>query len=387
MFFIFRSSGILNNKKRFGGKNMSETRKIELMYVIPTLSTGGAEKLVVELTNNINLEIFNITLVSLYNQQDHMHTYDYLMNKNIKMYFLNKKIGLDFKIFSRLKKIVKIVNPDIIHAHLDTLLYLIPSFNKRQKKFFTIHNVPDKEAQGLQMVIRKYCFKFKQVVPIAISNQIEELTRKYYKLKNKKIPTIYNGIYLSDKTKIIKENNKKFIIINVSSFKPAKDHITLLKVYNEFHKKHKNSELWLLGDGSLKGEILDYIDKNDIVGVNLFGNVSNVYDYLLKADMFLLTSIYEGLPLCLLEALSVGLPIVSTNVGGIPDIIKNDYNGLLVDSGDIDKMLDKCELLFNNIELQKQLSINAINSSKLYDIRLCAKKHEELYLDKTDKNM
>ena len=361
--------------------------RTKLVYIIPTLGTGGAEKIVLELANNIDNNLFDVSIISFYNQNPGMHTYDYLANENFKIYFVNKKTGLDFKLFGKLKKTLISINPDIIHAHLDTLLYLIPSFNKKQKKFFTIHNVPDKEAQGLQMMIRKYCFKFKQVVPIAISNQIEELTRKYYKLKNKTIPIIYNGIQLSGKTKIIKENNKKFIIINVSSFKPAKDHITLLKVYNEFHKKHKNSELWLLGDGSLKGEILDYIDKNNIVGVTLFGNVPNVYDYLLKADIFLLTSIYEGLPLCLLEALSVGLPIVSTNVGGIPDIIKNDYNGLLVDSGDIDKMLDKCELLFNNTELQKQLSINAINSSKLYDIRLCAKKHEELYLDKTDKNM
>jgi len=363
---------------------MSTKKKI--IYVIPTLGTGGAEKFVLELAHNINANLFDISIISFYNLKGSTHTYDYLINKNVKIYFLDKKLGLDFRLFFRLKKLIKKLKPDIIHAHLGSLIYLLPSFNKKQKKFFTIHNTPNKEAKGFQKLIRSYCFKHKKVVPIAISNQIAKMTEQYYKLKKENIVTIYNGIYLSEMHKDIiqSENDKKFIIINVSGFRPAKDHLTLLNVYNEFHKKYKNSELWLLGDGPLKEEIMTYIKGRSISGVVLFGNVSNVYDYLLKADMFLLTSVYEGLPLCLLEALSVGLPIVSTNVGGICDIIKDNYNGLLVAPKNVKQMVEKCELLAENVDLQKQLSINAINSSKQYSIKSCAKQHEQIYLDKGD---
>lgn len=361
--------------------------KKKIVYVIPTLGTGGAEKLVLELANNISASLFDISIISFYNQSKDMHIYDYLINKDIKIYFLDKNTGLDFSLFFKIKKLIKKLNPDIIHAHLGTLLYLIPSFNKRQKKYFTIHNTPKEEAKGLQKLVRIFCFKYKKVVPIAISNQIAEMTQKYYKLKKKKIVTIYNGINLSEKHKNITQKEGNFVIINVSSFKPAKDHITLLNVYNEFHKKHTNSELWLLGDGALKEDILNYIKEKNISDVTLFGNVPNVYDYLLKADMFLLTSVFEGLPLCLLEAQSVGLPIVSTNVGGICDIIKDDYNGLLVNPKDVNTMVSKCELLIDNVELQKRLSINSIESSKQYSIKLCAEQHEKIYLDKGDDNL
>ena len=189
--------------------------KKKIVYVIPAFCTGGAEKFVLELSTNINHNLFDVYIISFYNQKEGMHTYDYLLSKDIKIYFLDKKIGLDIKLFSRLKQLIKKIKPDIIHAHLDSLLYLIPSFNKRQKKFFTIHSTPNMEARGLQKLVRKYCFKFKSVVPIAISNQIAEMTKKYYKLKSNNIATIFNGIYLSEKTKKINtQENGKFVIIN-----------------------------------------------------------------------------------------------------------------------------------------------------------------------------
>lgn len=359
-------------------------KKKKLVYIIPNLGTGGAEKLVLELSNHIDKTLFEVCIVVFYNQKEDTHNYDYLISKNIKIYFLNKKPGFDFSMFFKLTKLLKTLKPDIIHSHLDTLLYLIPSLTKKRKVFFTIHNTPSDEATGLQKFIRLYCFKCRNVVPIAISKTLALKTQKYYNL-HRNVPTIDNGISLSNEVKqVSKKENENFIFINVSSFKPAKDHITLLKAYKEFHKMHKNSELWLLGDGDLRTNIMEYIKNNSIEGVTLYGNVSNVYDYLLKADVFLLTSLYEGLPLCLLEALSVGLPIVSTNVGGICDIIENNYNGFLVNERDVKNIVHNCDMLFNDVNLQKYISINALKSSKKYDIELCAKKHEKLYLNEGD---
>lgn len=358
-----------------------QDRKV-VALVIQSLSTGGAEKLVLELANNIDKTKFDVHVISYFSKMKTMHTYDDIINNDVQLHYLGKKRGIDLKLFKSLKKLIRQINPDIIHAHLNTLLYLIPAFTKKQKKFFTIHSIPSKEATGIQKIIRKFCFKYKEVIPIAISKKIAELTKKYYKI-NGDVCTIENGICLSDKTKEIKEkNNKKFVIINVSSFKPAKDHITLLDSFKEIHRKYQQSELWLLGDGYLKNEILSYIEKNNIIGVKLYGNVTNIYDYLIKSDMFLLTSIYEGHPLCLLEALSVGLPIVSTNVGGVSDIITNNYNGILVSPKNVREIVTKSETLLENTGLQKTISLNAINDSKKYDIKACAKKHERIYLGK-----
>ena len=64
--------------------------KKKIVYVIPTLGTGGAEKLVLELANNISASLFDISIISFYNQSKDMHIYDYLINKDIKIYFLDK---------------------------------------------------------------------------------------------------------------------------------------------------------------------------------------------------------------------------------------------------------------------------------------------------------
>lgn len=357
--------------------------KKTIMYVLPSFSTGGAEKLVIELANNIDPNKFNIHIVSYFNQTNEMHTYDTLINKNIKIHFLNKKVGLDLGLFFRLKRLIKKLRPDVIHAHLNTLFYLIPSFNSKQKKFFSIHSIPSEEAKGIHKVVRKYCFKFKNVTPIAISNKIAELTKEYYNISKDKIVVIDNGIKIEKiNTSILNKNTNTFTIINVSSFKPAKDHITLLDSFKKFHSLYPNSELWLLGDGALKSIIVDHIQKNKIEKIKFFGNVSNVNDFLKQADMFLLTSIWEGFPLCLLEALAVGLPIVSTNVGGICDIIQDGYNGFLVSPKNVDQIVLKCKLIYENKSIRDKMSDNAINSSKKFDIKLCAIKHETLYLEK-----
>jgi len=360
--------------------------KKKLLYVVPSVATGGGEKVVLELANNADFEKFDVYVLNYYKQTENMHSFDNLINDKIKFIFLDKKKGLDFSLFKKVKKVIKEIDPDIIHAHLNVLLYLIPSFKKKQKKFFTIHNIPNKEATGLQKLLRSYCFKFKGVVPVALSKSIGELIREYYHY-DKEIPVVNNGISLTKATSSMDELKKdNFIILNAGNFKVAKDHFTLIEAFNKFQKMHDNARLWLLGDGvlgdfTIRKEIEKKIQEYNLNDkVILFGNVSNVNDYLKSADIFVLSSIYEGFPLCLLEALSEGLPIVSTDVGGISDIVVDGENGFLVKPKDSDAIVEKCDLLYNNKELREEISKNALKSSYKFDIKNCAKQYEELYL-------
>ncbi len=99
----------------------------------------------------------------------------------------------------------------------------------------------------------------------------------------------------------------------------------------------------------------EIIGEEDIADrVHLAGFVANAYQYLLAFDVFVLPSVKEGLPYVLLEAGAASLPVVASNVGGIPDIVSNHYSGLLVAPKNANELADRLEELLKNPELRKQ---------------------------------
>ena len=110
----------------------------------------------------------------------------------------------------------------------------------------------------------------------------------------------------------------------------------------------------------------------------LVGNVSNVNYYLSNADIFVLSSDYEGLPLSILEAMASGLPIISTNVGGVADIVTN--NGILVSAKDKVGLVKAMKELASNHKLRYELGCNSLCNSQKYDSQEFIKQYENLYL-------
>ena len=117
------------------------------------------------------------------------------------------------------------------------------------------------------------------------------------------------------------------------------------------------------------------IEKN----VVFTGNVSNVEDYLAKADIFVMTSDYEGLPLSAIEAMAAGLPIISTRAGGVVNLIQDQVNGILVDIGDEKEITEAILDLCQNFDKRKQLGDQAKYSVKKYSVENMVHQYEELY--------
>ena len=139
------------------------------------------------------------------------------------------------------------------------------------------------------------------------------------------------------------------------------------------------------GDGPLREELQKQVEDLGISDkVYLAGEVSDVRSYLLKADIFASSSLYEGLPLSMLEAMAAGLPIVANNVGGIPDIIKDGYNGYLIPLGEKEKYIEALDEIISNEEHRKVLADNARALSAEYDESKTVEGYEQLY--QTEKN-
>ena len=177
--------------------------------------------------------------------------------------------------------------------------------------------------------------------------------------------------------KLIKNCTEKTKIISVCRFveqKNIKEIIQIAKVLHQFQFK-------ILGDGPLYSEIDDLIKIKGLNNVQLLGNCKDVYSHLFNSDIFLSSSLYEGLPLSILEAMSTGLPIVASNVVGNCDTIIHGQSGYLYDLHDIYSAVGYLKLLSNNKEDRFKKGKAAFNRQrKFFTINKMKNSYKDLYI-------
>ena len=115
----------------------------------------------------------------------------------------------------------------------------------------------------------------------------------------------------------------------------------------------------VLGDGYLLNKAKIYLRKNNIKNVYLFGNTKDIFKYLYESDVFLSTSLYEGHPISILEAMSIGLPIVASKVTGNIDTIKDGFSGFFYRLGNINEAVSHIENIIENTDLKLKISLNS----------------------------
>ena len=306
---------------------------MKVIQVIPSFALAGAENMCATLT----LELANlgceICAISLYDV--HSALTEKLEQNGIRIYYLGKKRGFDHSIIRKISSIYKKEKPDVVHSHLYATPYaMIPAIRIGiGKRIYTLHSVAQEESTNLGKRVNKFLFRHR-VVPVALSGLVQDSAVRVYGLPKSRIPIVFNGVKLENcLPKNDYELHGDFKIIHVGSLSPRKNHLCLIAAFKSFHDRHPESELWLIGEGAERRAIENCIAANGLAGnVKLFGLQSNVYPYLHEADVFALPSIYEGMPMSIIEAMGTGLPIVATSVGGIPDMIENGKEGILVEN-------------------------------------------------------
>ncbi|EOU2062757.1 glycosyltransferase [Clostridium perfringens] len=363
-------------------------KKIRVAMILPNLCTGGGQKVALDIAKNLgdNFEVIFISLGSKGND-----IFNQYLDKNFKVIYLNKRYGFDPMIIIKLLKIFKFERIEIVHTHLQVLPYVLfgTIFNRIKGRIHTIHSMADKEFNIVIRKIMKFSFKYLNFIPVAICDSVKNSIELEYNIKEKNIPVIYNGVDIN-KFRVKKDRNIKdtINIINVGSMWYPKNHSLLVEAFSKALARNKKLRLTILGDGELKPNIEDLIKKLNIEKyVFLPGNVMNVEEYLNESDIFILSSKFEGLPLVILEAMASGLPIISTNVGGISDIVKNNENGFLVDSDNVGELAEAIIKLSKDYNLINNFGEISKSRSIIYDVKIMANKYKELYYDLISSNM
>lgn len=366
-------------------------RKIKILHIIPNFTTGGAERLVVELLKAFDRQKFNVAACSLYGKSNTFFEKEF-EKYNIPIYYLGKRKGLDLRMILQLHHLFCNFKPDIVNTHLYTLKYVLFSkilYNK-PVYFHTIHSIATREAKGLNKIANWIAFNFFKVVPISISKEIANTVKKLYRINT---PVIYNGIFTKCYKNLEKERflyrkkygikNEDIIILNIANFKPGKNHRLLISAFEKVTKIFSNVYLFLIGEGKSKPFVEKTSrDKKLSDKVRFLGLREDIPEWLSAADIFVLSSDWEGLPMVVLEAMASGKPVIVTAVGGIPELIKNGETGLLVSPQNTEKLVGAMIELIKNPTLRKELSKKAKQVClKRFDISNTARAYEELYIN------
>lgn len=352
---------------------------MKIIQIIPNFGFGGAEIMCENLCYELTGLGHEVIVISLYNY--HSEISNRIEKRGIPIIYLKKHLGPDLRIICKLKKILKKINPDIIHTHLSAVLYSTPATlsMKSIKKIHTVHNMADKELIGFRQKLNYFNYKL-GVVPVALSPEIKKSIIKIYHLNSETVPIVFNGINLDKyKKKANYDYNEKFVLIHVGRFAKQKNHKGLIEAFKIFHERIENSQLCLIGNGEEIDNIKEMVSELHLQDcVEFCGNQTDVYSYLNKADTFILPSLYEGIPLTIIEAMGTGLPIIATRVGGIPDLIVDGENGLLTDLN-AENIANAIYRLATNKDLRQKLGNNGFLHSKVFSAEYMAKRYCEVY--------
>lgn len=353
---------------------------MKVFQIIPNLVLAGAETMCGSLAIELKRLNVDVQIVSLYRIETSMT--ERLNGQGIPIHYLDKKVGFDKNVIHRLHNLLLQEMPDCIHTHLRILPYVVPAtVNTRIKgHVHTLHNTK-REEQVLPLIgLSDFFYHVNHVIPVAISKAVQESVHKRYHIPLDRIPVIFNGIDVDRcQEKHFYGTSTGIKFIHVGRFSPQKNHTMLIKAFEIVHNTLPDAELILIGKGELEDQIRARVDELGMSKcVHFEGETSDVFSYLHCADVFVFPSQWEGFGLALAEAMTTGLPCVATNVGGIPDLIDDGVNGLLVDVKV--ESIAKGMLQMADIALREKLGKAAREKAVgLFSIEVMAKRYFELY--------
>ena len=348
--------------------------KIKILHVITHLPIGGAQDNTLYTVELLDKEKYDISLCCNLEGALVERAKKIEAIKLFDIPFLCREVSpyRDIRAFLSLYKLFKKEDFTIIHTHSSKaglLARLAAVLNKTPIVIHTIHGFAFNDFMNMFkknffIYVEKLLAKWTDVL-ITVSNLNKKKIIDLNIAHENKIKNIYSGIDLrlftnkrnDDFRKELNLENDHLLLGSVGRLSDQKDPITMIEAFGIISKPFPNAHLALVGDGELKGKILEKIDKLKLNGkVHLIGNKNNPWSVYHSMDLFIMSSIYEGLGRSITEALSCGVPVVCTDVEGVPEIVRDNITGILVPPKDANKLADGIIRTLNDMETAKKMA-------------------------------
>jgi glycosyltransferase involved in cell wall biosynthesis len=345
-------------------------------HVITTIERGGAENQLLTLVEQQVKMGLVVSIVFLKGKPELEEAFKKIQVKEI--YSLNGKT-----LIGQIHQLRKLLHGETnVHAHLPRAELLTRLAIPNKSNFIVSRHNAEQFFPGsprfLSSVLSKFVVSRSRFV-IAISHAVEDfLISNREVLGHKKVLVIYYGRANINRNQQSVGSNSK-LIGTVARLTEQKDYPTLLKSFQIFHSENPNYRLQIVGVGHLEDHLKQLCAELGIAPfVDWIGKVSDPAEYLKNWDIFVLTSLYEGFGLVLLEAMSLKVPIVASNNSAIPEVLGSDYIGLAQTSSPED-FSRKYSLLLN--KLNREAAQDQLEKSLFrFDPEIMAKEVSKLYV-------
>jgi len=370
---------------------MEPTRPV-VFQILPSLVVGGAERLVVHLIEHLSRERFSPVCICLESPLG-THYEARVRASGAPLYFLGKGAGASGSVLRQLNALFRQYRPAVVHTHIIGLNYAYPLMLRYRTpaRVHTVHSLAQREV-GVRVGawVRQLAFRYRLggVVPVAVADEVRASIQQLYGYPDP--PLIPNGIptdeYAPDPDaraqwrQVHGIEPHATVLTHVGRFAPPKNHALLIEA---FAQVRSDAPLYLLlvGGGELENTVREQVAGLGLQErVRFLGVRADVADILRASDVFVLSSRVEGNPMSVMEAMAAGLPVVSTAVGGVPELVRAGVTGLLVPSEDAGALAQAMQALVDD-PVRRQAMGEAARQHAVahFDIRHTVRGYEQLY--------
>ena len=330
---------------------------------ISSLQKGGSERVMVNLAEFFHRNHYEVILVTQYKND-----VEYEILPEIRRVYsepdkelLNESRIHNFKVrFVTLRNIWKNYKPDVILAFLgkNNLMAIATSAFLPVRTVVSVRGEPTMEYEGkLMQFLAKFMFRFADGVVLQTKQALGFFPKRVQK-KAMVLPNPLNPVFLKHRPAVEKED----LIVAAGRLDENKNHAMLIHAFAKIAAEYPNMKLIIYGEGDSREQLEKLIEEKELTDrISLPGNVTDVADRISKARIFTLTSNTEGMPNSIMEAMALGIPVISTDCpcGGPATLIKDGENGLLVPVGDAYALSDAFRKILSNPEFEQKLGENA----------------------------
>ena len=372
----------------------------KVLFVITKSNFGGAQRYVYDLATHLPSDRFEVAVVFGYDLEGKAGRLSRtLIEKNIRTIVIpdlarDIHFGADWRAFLSLMGLFKTERPDVVHLNSSKaggLGALAARLCRVSRIIFTIHGLPsDEKRSGFARACIAFATWLTVILAhrtIAISNDIFERVRKY-PFCFRRVSLIYNGIETPTFATPIEARKalrsieptipeRGMLVGYIGELHPNKDLLTAIDAVARTPDAH----FVLIGDGELRQALSTHANEKGVEKrVHFLGFIAGAAQYLRACDVFLLTSIKEGLPYVLLEAGTAGVPIIATDISGVREIVLHNFTGLLAHPGASDEIARLIERLQQEPSLARSLTDEmSTRIQKTFSLRHMLEKTMALY--------